>query len=93
MGATESKSEKTYDDLICMLNTLTTGYDTPYECRDRLKSHSTLISNNVIKLVQEKPGLLINVIKVYPEAKEYFFEILGPDDYRIISDQLNLYHL
>ena len=93
MGVTDSKPDKTYDDLVCMLDTLTYGWETSGECQYRLNIYANTITDNVTKLVKEKPGLIINVIKVYPEAKGYLFEILGTDKYRHISNQLELYHL
>lgn len=93
MGNTESKTGKNYNDLVYLFDILTYGFDTSYECYDRLKFNSEIIMENISKLVKEKPELFMNVIKVYPQVKEYLFEIIGKDEYRYISYQLDLYYL
>jgi hypothetical protein len=93
MGITESKIDKEYNDLVYIFDLLTYGFDTSYECYDILKFNSDIIINNVSKLVTEKPELFMNVIKVYPQVKEYLFEILGNERYCNISNQLDLYYL
>ena len=93
MGMTESKIDKNYNDLVYIFDNLTYGFDTPYECYDRLKFNSEIIIENVLKLVKREPELFMNVIKVYPQVKNYLFEILGTDEYRHVSNQLDLYYL
>jgi hypothetical protein len=93
MGITESKIDKNYNDLVYMFDILTCGFDTPYECYDRLKFNSDIIIDHLSELVKKKPELFMNVIKVYPQVKEYLFEILGNDEYSYISYQLDSYYL
>ena len=93
MGSTESKPKKSYDDLVCMLDELSYGWETSYECQNRFNIYAIVISNNIVKLAKEKPELITNVVKVYPEVKEYLFEILGYDIFRRFSNQLELYHI
>ena len=93
MGITESKIDTEYNKLVYIFDILTYGFDTPYECYDVLKFNSEIIIENISELVTEKPELFMNVIKVYPQVKEYLFEILGTEEYRNISNQLDLYYL
>ena len=93
MGIMESKIDKEYNEVVYIFDILTYGFDTPYECYDILKFNSVMINDNVSKLVTEKPELFMNVIKVYPQVKEYLFEILGNEKYRNFSYQLDLYYL
>ena len=93
MGITESKIDKNYNDLVYMFDILTCGFDTPYECYDRLKFNSNIIIDHVSDLVIKKPELFVNVIKVYPQVKGYLFEILGKEKYRFISYQLDSSYL
>ena len=93
MGITESKIDTEYNKLVYIFDILTYGFDTPYECYDVLKFNSEIVIENISKLVTEKPELFMNVIKVYPQVKEYLFEILGTEEYRNVSNQLDLYYL
>lgn len=93
MGIVNTKHEQPYDELVYLLDTLTYGWDTPSECHSLFIIHAELITDNVSKLVQEKPELIINVIKIYPQVKEHLFDILGTDKFRHVSNQLGLYYL
>ncbi len=93
MGITNSKHNQSYNELVYQLDTLTCGWDTPSECHSIFIINAGLITDNVSKLVEEKPELIINVIKVYPQVKEHLFDILGTEKYRHVSNQLEMYYL
>ena len=93
MGQKQSILDQDYDNLINILDEITYGWKTIYECECILKDNTDLINIKAPKLVKEDPALIIKLIKIYPEAKVYLFEILGKENIKNISHKLDEYNL
>ena len=93
MGQKQSTLDQDYNNLINILDDLSYGWKTIYECECILKENKELINIKATKLVKEDPDLIIKLIKSYPEARIYLFEILGKENIKSIALKLDEYNL
>jgi hypothetical protein len=93
MGQYNSKHDQEYNNLVDILDELSFGWKSHNECQLFLKKNSSLINLKAYKLVKEYPDVIIKLIKVHPETKLYLLDILGKDNIKNISLQLDEYNL
>lgn len=93
MGQYNTKIDQDYDNLVYIMEDMAYGWNSHYDCELILKNNSLLINLKAYKLVKENPDLIINLIKVYPEAKIYLNDILGESNLKNISIELDDYNL
>ena len=93
MGNNASKNDDEYIKIVETLDIFICGWITPDEFQKFLNTNSILIKNNFYKIVIRKPKLIINLVKVYPEIRKSFLNILGKEEFRFLSDELEIYNL
>ena len=93
MGNNTSKNDDEYIKIVEIFDRFICGWITPDECQMFLNTNSILIKNNFYKIVIRKPKLIINLVKVYPEIRNSFLNILGKEEFRFLSNELEIYNL
>ena len=95
MGTYISKNEDDdeYTKIVIVFNNLIYGLITINECHIFLKTNPKLIKNNFYKLIIKNPKLITKLIKVYPEIRIYILNILDKEEFRFLSNELEIYNL
>jgi hypothetical protein len=93
MGSNTSKNDNEYIKIVEKLDNIICGWITPEECQTFLNTNSLLIKNNFYKIVIKNPKLITNLIKVYPQSRKSFLDILGKEEFRFLSTELEINNL
>lgn len=93
MGTNTSKKDDEYIKIVKTLDSFICGWITPDECQMFLNTNSILIKDNFYKIIIKNPKLIINLVRVYPEIRKSFLNILGKEEFRFLSDELEIYNL
>jgi len=93
MGSNTSKIDNDYIKLCDTLDNFICGWITQDECNLFINTNSILIKDNFYKIVIKNPKLIIELIRVYPEVRKSFLNILGREDFRFLSNELEICNL
>ena len=82
MGTNTSKNDNDYIKIVDRIDSFIHGFITLDEYQQFLNTQSILIKNNFYKIIIKNPGLIIRLIKIYPQTRKSLLNILGKEEFR-----------
>ncbi len=93
MGTNISKNDNDYIKIVDTIDSFINGFITLEEYQQFLNTHSILIKDNFYKIIIKNPGLVIKLIKIYPQVRKSLLNILGREEFRFLSHEFEVNNL